>query len=381
LEAMTTRIEIPEALRDALRAVFRRPIGSHLDDRAFNALALEVFGWQFENNSAWAAYCARRGRTPTAVSHWTEIPPVPVAAFREAALVAGDPASAAAVFRTSGTTRGAARRGTHYVADVSLYHESLLPSFAAMVLPDGATPVMVSLIPRAAEAPDSSLSHMVDTVSARFGAASSLSVASVSSGIDSDRLDGALRDACDRGHVVCLLGTSFAFVHWLDELRARGRRYRMPPGSRIMDTGGFKGRSREVDADTMREEYAHSLGIDAVHCINEYGMTEMCSQFYDSTFRDFTAGVSRARHKVVPPWVRTRLVDADTLEPVAPGEPGLLQHFDLANAGSVCAIQTEDTGVVVDEGFRVIGRASGAQPRGCSLAMDDLLQALAGKRR
>jgi Acyl-protein synthetase, LuxE len=380
LKAMPGRIEIPDALRAALRAVFRRPIGSRLEDGAFNGLALCVFEWQFENNSPWAAYCARRGRTPATVRDWTEIPPLPAAAFREAALIAGDPADAAAVFRTSGTTRGAERRGAHYVADLSMYHESLLPNFAAMVLPEGATPVMVSLIPPAAEVPDSSLSHMVDTVIARFGSASSTCVASVSRGIDSGHLDRALREACDREDVVCLLGTSFAFVHWLDELRAAGRRYALPAGSRIMDTGGFKGRSREVDADTMREEYALHLGIDAAHCINEYGMTEMCSQFYDSTLRDFTTGATRVRHKVIPPWVRTRLVDADKLEPVALGDPGLLQHFDLANAGSVCAIQTEDVGVAVEDGFRVSGRVTGAPPRGCSIAMDDLLRALAGDR-
>jgi len=377
---MTGTIEIPHSIRDALRAVFGRPIGSPLDDSAFDRLALAIFAWQFEHNTPYAAYCSRRGRTPAAVTHWTQIPAVPTAAFREAALIAGDPAAAAAVFRTSGTTGGPERRGTHYIGDTSLYHESLLPNFAAMLLPDGAAPVMISLVPRPAEVPDSSLSHMVETVIARFGAPASTWVASVVSGIDDARLNRALHEACERDEAVCLLGTSFAFIHWLDVLRATGRRYALPPGSRIMDTGGFKGRSREVDADAMREEYAFRLGIDTVHGVNEYGMTEMCSQFYDSTLRDHAAGLKRSRHKVIPPWVRTRLVDADTLEPVTQGERGLLQHFDLANAGSVCAIQTEDVGEAIEGGFRVIGRAAGAQPRGCSMAMDDLLEALAGNR-
>jgi hypothetical protein len=78
----------------------------------------------------------------------------------------------------------------------------------------------------------------------------------------------------------------------------------------------------------------------------------------------------------VPPWVRTRVVDPESLEPAAAGPAGLLQHFDLANVGSVMAIQTEDLGVAVDDGFRLLGRAPGATPRGCSIAMDLLLEAV-----
>jgi hypothetical protein len=81
---------------------------------------------------------------------------------------------------------------------------------------------------------------------------------------------------------------------------------------------------------------------------------------------------------VGPAWVRTRVVDPDTLEPVSPGSTGLLQHFDVANTGSVMAIQTEDMGVVEGEGFRLLGRATGAPPRGCSIAMDELLSAARG---
>jgi hypothetical protein len=148
-----------------------------------------------------------------------------------------------------------------------------------------------------------------------------------------------------------------------------------------MDTGGYKGRSREVDEESMRTLYDEHLGIPADHCVNEYGMTEMCSQFYDSSLRDATRGRDRARHKLVPPWVRTRVVDPETLKPVPAGETGLLQHFDLANAGSVMAIQTEDLGVAVEDGFRLLGRAPGATPRGCSIAMDILLEAVQEQRR
>src|SRR5690606_26463404 len=104
---------------------------------------------------------------------------------------------------------------------------SLLPTFAAYVLPDGAELPMLSLLPPAEEMPDSSLVHMVDVVSDRLGATGSGSFATVDGGIDEDRLETTLRRYEEEGTPVCLLGTSFSFVHWLDGLRERGTRFRL----------------------------------------------------------------------------------------------------------------------------------------------------------
>src|SRR5690606_32595439 len=158
---------------------------------------------------------------------------------------------------------------------------------------------------------------------------------------------------------------------------ARGARYRLAAGSRLMDTGGFKGRGREVGEEELRATYAELLGIPGDHVVNEYGMTEMCSQFYDNVLRDrVLRGTVRRRHKQGPPWVRTRVVDPETLEAVPRGEVGILRHYDLANLGSVMAVQTEDIGREVEGGFVLLGRAAGAPPRGCSIAMDLLLSAV-----
>lgn len=367
------------AIGAALDAVFEMPFDATLDDAAFDALARRVFAFQFARNAPYAAWCRRRGRTPDTVRHWTDVPAVPTAAFKEVALVAGDAAAAEAVFRTSGTTAGAARRGTHHVLDLSLYHRSLRAGFRAMLLPDGVKPLMLSLVPPARDWPESSLAHMIGTLTAREGAPGSGAFASVADGLDAAGLAAALDVAVARGVPTCLLGTSFSYVHWLDALAAADRRFRLPAGSRLMDTGGFKGRSREVGEDELRSRYEVRLGIAPEYAINEYGMTEMASQFYDTTLRETVMGGRVGpRRKRGPPWVRTRIVDPDSLEPVPAGRPGLLQHFDLANAGSVMAIQTEDLGVAVEDGFRVLGRAAGAVPRGCSIAVDELLSAARG---
>lgn len=372
-----------QAYRRELIGLFGRGIAAAIPEEEFNRIALRLFDYQFRKNEPYAAYCRRRGRLPDTITHWTEIPAVPTSAFKEVALLTGRVEDAEATFRTSGTTRGYERRGEHHVLDLSLYHTSLLPTFAAYVLPDGAELPMLSLLPPAEEMPDSSLVHMVDVVSDRLGATGSGSFATVDGGIDEDRLETTLRRYEEEGTPVCLLGTSLSFVHWLDGLRERGTRFRLPPGSRLMDTGGFKGRSREVAAEEMREAYATLLGIDEEYVINEYGMTEMCSQFYDNVLRDRTLhGSARPRRKVGPPWVRTQAVDPETLEPLPAGEVGILRHFDLANLGSVIAIQTEDLGREVDGGgFILLGRATGAQPRGCSIAMDLLLGAVGDRGR
>jgi hypothetical protein len=160
---------------------------------------------------------------------------------------------------------------------------------------------------------------------------------------------------------VCLLGTSLAYLHWLDELGTK--RFQLPEGSCLMDTGGFKGADRSVSAQDLRARYAETLGIAPAACVNEYGMTELCSQYYDRG--DFI--------KRGPPWLRARIVDPETLDAVAEGQTGIIQHFDLANLDSVCAVQTEDLAYARDDGFVLLGRAPGAAPRGCSIAMDILL--------
>jgi len=110
--------------------------------------------------------------------------------------------------------------------------------------------------------------------------------------------------------------------------------------------------------------------------VNEYGMTEMGSQFYDNTLKNHHLGIIEPRYKVIPPWVRTVVVDPETFQEAPVGTLGLLRHYDLANWGSVMAIQTEDVGCLIGEGFEIVGRAKGAEARGCSLAMEELLGAL-----
>ncbi|MDE0359117.1 MAG: long-chain fatty acid--CoA ligase [Gammaproteobacteria bacterium] len=363
-------------LRDDLIGVMGAGVGTPLPDADFDDLARRISEHQWERNPVFARFCAAHGVQRGSWSSWRDLPPVPARAFRERGLVCRGPAQA--IFRTSGTTGGGAERGEHRVPDLSLYHASLLPNFEAHLLPDGARLPMISLIPSPLEVPDSSLSHMIGVVEAELAAETQYFVDGDGK-LDERGLRSALRDAEDAGDPVLVVGTAFAFVHLLDALATGGTRFRLPDGSRVMETGGFKGRSRTVPREELYAAIDSRLAILPRRIVNEYGMTELLSQFYEPVL----AGGARLHRS--PPWVRTRVLDPATLEPLPPGREGLLCHFDLANLGSVCCVLTEDLGVeppeAEGEGFRVLGRNPGAEPRGCSLAMDDLMTARRGPTR
>ncbi len=144
-----------------------------------------------------------------------------------------------------------------------------------------------------------------------------------------------------------------------------------------MDTGGFKGRSREVKREELYRLLEQIFGIPASWCVNEYGMAELSSQFYDGVVGEphetVLADGTKVRYHSPPPWMRTRVLHPETLQEVEDGERGLLCHYDLANRGSAFAILTEDVGIKVGNQFVLVGRAQGSELRGCSVLVDELL--------
>jgi Acyl-protein synthetase, LuxE len=331
----------------------------------FEDWALRVFAHQFAHNSPYRAFCERRRVTPGTVASWEGVPPVPTAAFRTADLACGP---AEAVFRTSGTSAGHDARGRHLVPHLDLYRTAALATFARFLLPDRARLPALVLLPPPVERPDSSLVRMCAWIEEELAASAEWFGAL--SRLDVSRLLRRLREAESAGEAVMLIGPTAGFVRLFDA----GASFRLGPGSRLMDTGGAKGMARPLSRAGFLRACWTQLGIAGYFCINEYGMTELCSQRYESVLRDRFAGRSLdARRLVAPPWLRTRVLDPDTLSPVAAGTVGLLCHHDLANAGSVSVVLTEDLGRCVGEdGIEVVGRVPGAPPRGCGTLLADL---------
>ncbi|WP_100498038.1 LuxE/PaaK family acyltransferase [Geodermatophilus chilensis] len=363
----------------------------------FDRLALDLFADQYERNRPYRRYCRARGAEPGRVQSWRQVPPVPLSAFKELTLSCDPPGEAAAVFTTSGST-DPSRRGRNHHPHLHLYDASLRASFRHWFLPDRDELRLLVLNPPPAQQPHSSLAYFLGRLVDSFGASGSGTFVSAD-GLDLDGLVAALTEAERDGVPVGLLGTSFAYVHLLDALEATGTAFRLPPGSRLLDTGGFKGRSREVSGEALRAAFDQRLGLPDAWCVNYYGMTEISTQYYDTTLRRAWLGDDPSpRIKAVPPWARLQVVDAGTGRPVAPGERGLLVHYDLANRGSCLAVLAEDVGHLTASGgldagptdhtaapggreFVLLGRAQGSEARGCSIALDELLAANRGHRR
>ena len=344
--------------------------GSDADgDEEFNRLALAMFAFQFETVLIYRRFCERRGIGPNSIQHWSQIPALPVSAFKEHVVSSIGENERSRVFHSSGTAGHVPSRHFHNATSLSLYEASLLPWFERHFLrdrPRGAA--FIFLTPAPLLAPHSSLVHMFETVRQKFGGADSLFAGRLegdgSWSVDFQQIGSALRDAIAGNRPVGLLGTAFSFVHWLDYLAADKIRLRLPAGSRIMETGGYKGHSRVVAKVELRRLMTKFLAVPESHIVTEYGMSELSSQAYDGVAGQVrpTAGVFR-----FPPWVRTQIVSLETGAIAAAGETGLLRVFDPANIHSVMALQTEDLAASREDGFELLGRAEPSEPRGCSL--------------
>ena len=139
-----------------------------------------------------------------------------------------------------------------------------------------------------------------------------------------------------------------------------------------MQTGGFKGKSREVPAKELSLQIAKLFAVSPENVVSEYGMTELSSQFYDEPCE----GSSSGRAFREPPWARVVPVDEVTLLPVAVGDVGIARIEDFMNIDSTCVVLTEDRVRRLPgqpNRFELLGRKPGATPRGCSIAIDELL--------
>jgi hypothetical protein len=195
-------------------------------------------------------------------------------------------------------------------------------------------------------------------------------------GVNVAGLARAAERALATGRDLVVLATSFALVLLQDTLA--GRTVAAPARTVVMQTGGFKGKSREVAPAELRASVAQTFGIDPAHVVSEYGMTELTSQLYEATVPGSALHAERHGSAGVyyePPWLRVIPVDPVSLTPVALGEVGIGRIIDLGNVDSAVAVQTQDRVRRVASGIELLGRTPGATPRGCSLAIEEFLAA------
>lgn len=294
-----------------------------------------------------------RGEIP---QDWRSIPPLPQELFKQTRLFAQEPRTPQKLFETSGTT--AQNRGHHHLLDVDLYRLVSTEGARRAGLP-WETVDLHFLVPSPLEAPGSSLSTMFGFWAAANSHPSRFWIHE--GRLEETGLRAALVQAVRAGRPVGLCGTAFAFVPLLD--RMRGSPLRLPQGSFLLETGGFKGRTRSLSKSDFYSALEAAFGIPATEIWSEYGMTELSSQAYAQG----AEGVHRP-----PPWARVRIIDPLTGRDCPPGTKGLAAWVDLANVDSVLAIQTQDEAIATSDGFLLRGRSAAAPLRGCSLTAEDL---------
>jgi hypothetical protein len=268
-----------------LGALISRPSAA-ISPGQFSDLALELFALQCAHNPAYRQICEGLRVFPLAIKTWNQIPRVPTGAFKEIELSSLNPEERTAVFYSSGTTGQKNSRHFHNRESLNLYERSLWHSFADHF--DRHNDFLF-LTPPASAVPNSSLIHMFETLRKKCDSP----ISSFTGQLDQDggwmvnfsASVGALERACSTGGPITVLGTAFSFVHLLDYLAENDRQFQLPAGSRVMETGGYKNRSRVLPKQELHTLIAKYLGVGRDGIICEYGMSELSSQAYDCASR------------------------------------------------------------------------------------------------
>lgn len=316
-------------------------------DGDFAATALEVFRHQFERNEAYANYCRSLGRVPETVAHWKEIPAVPTDVFKlaDSAMRCFPADQVSGYFFTSGTTQEV--KGKHEYRDLELYQASVEGAWRELGLPEIRKPWFFSQ--RVEHASHSSLVRMFEF-------------------LDADGkwlIDGEgrlLSEKFSPHGATAILGTSLALLRFCDGSEPIG----LPDGSWIFETGGSKGLRKSHTPEEVRQRLSQHFSLPASRILNEYGMTELFSQFYKWGNEEAHGG---------PSWTAIRVVDVFSGKPAVDGAMGYLEIIDLANLDTVSAIRTQDLAIATGErSFILIGRDPSAVARGCSRGVDDVMK-------
>jgi Acyl-protein synthetase, LuxE len=320
------------------------------DKKKFETVALRLYEHQRSNNPAYARYCEFVEKSEP-IDSWRKIPAVPQQAFKYSELRSFPAHQTAVEFRTSGTTGEGF--GRHFLGSLRLYVAAVEKGWDFFRLPRN--PFFL-LMQHPDEAEFSSLSRM-GAILSNYRHDSFFVNKEGAVGVE--RLRGLLSH---RTAPVTLFGTALTFLNVLEQ----NMNMPLPPGSIVMETGGFKGTNHQISKEELYSRLSRCFRIDADSIWNEYGMTELSSQFYSRGIR---------QPHIAPPWMRFLIMNPNTNTEASPGEVGLLRIFDLANMWSVMAVQTQDLAVArANEGFLLLGRDPSALPRGCSRAMDELIR-------
>lgn len=307
----------------------------------FNEKALELFRFQYQNNTLYRDYANHFAANPASVKELNQIPFLPVSFFKSRKVATGV-FTPEIIFESSGTTGQATAR--HYVKHLGLYRESCVKGFEFFYGSIG-NYCILGLLPAYLERTGSSLVWMADEWM-RIGK-------HPENGFylyEFEKLRDILLKLESRKQRTLLIGVSFALMDFAEK-------YTMQLSNTIvMETGGMKGRREEITRLELHQLLKEKLGVNRIH--SEYGMTELLSQAYST---------GEGRYQPVP-WMKMLLRDEDDPLTIRESGEGLLNIIDLANRYSCSFISTDDVAKLSEDGsFEILGRMDNSDIRGCSL--------------
>ncbi len=313
-----------------------------INETNFNKKALTLFNYQYTNNPVYARYAVSVKKTPDTVTDITQIPYLPVTFYKTETVLTGT-GETKRCFYSSGTTEKALR-SKHYVLDPVLYETTFMEIFTKRYGPVSEY-IVLALLPSYQENQDSSLLYMVDFLIKKSDSPFSSFVSN-----DYEALLHTLTLCRKQSKKILLLGVSYALLELAEQHR--------PDLSDVvvMETGGMKGRRREMIKTEMHEYLKEAFGIAQIH--SEYGMTELLSQAYSSKDGIFEP----------PSWMKMLVRQVNDPFDVQETGRGALNVIDLANIDSCAFIEIQDLAFVHPDGtFEILGRMDNTEVRGCNL--------------
>jgi len=314
-----------------------------VSEPGFEAHSLEIFRYQYEHNRVYNKYVKALGVNPSGIHTITQIPFLPIRFFKSHPVQTGD-FIPEAVFESSGTTGAVNSR--HLVRDLSLYTESFTRSFTLNYGPVKDW-CIIGLLPSYLERSNSSLVYMVNNLITES--------AHKKSGFyldEYDQLYTVLNELERQEQKTLLIGVTFALLDFAEQFQP------VLKNTVVMETGGMKGRRKEMIRPELHELLTKSFRITTVH--SEYGMTELLSQAWSTGEGIFNT----------PPWMKILVRDEEDPLMVRETGAGAINVIDLANVHSCSFIATDDAGKVFkNRSFEILGRMDGSDLRGCSLLL------------
>jgi len=319
---------------------YKRRLFNDISQSEFEELSLMAFRYQFENNIVYRQYCDYRRIKADSICEFDKIPFLPISFYKTGKIISTE-STCYTIFESSSTTGNITSK--HYVSDIELYERAFFETFN-LFYGDPGNYVLLALLPSYLERKNSSLVYMVNSLLKRSRPGGGFYLNNL------EKLRVKIFDLENKKSRYILFGVSFALLDF-----ALKYSINCDHGI-IMETGGMKGRRKEIIRDELHKILSDSFGVSVIH--SEYGMTEMLSQAYSRADGLFEC----------PPWMKVLV--RETSDPLTINHTGIgaLNIIDLANINSCCFIETSDLGSVKPDGsFTVSGRFDFAEVRGCNL--------------